>query len=133
MRAALLWLTIDDVMAVHEMCLRSDGGLGGIRDAGGLASAMAKPHHLATYGAPDKCDLAAAYADGIVNNHPFVDGNKRAGFVAAALFMEINGLRLTAPEEEVVHMTIGLADKSVRPEGYAAWLRSHSREMRNQR
>lgn len=133
MKAALLCLTDDDVMAVHEMCLRSDGGLGGVRNAGGLASALAKPHHLATYGAPDKCDLAAAYADGIVNNPPFVDGNKRTGFVAAALFMEINGLRLTAPEEEVVHMTVGLADKSVRREDYAAWLRAQSRAMRKQR
>jgi death-on-curing protein len=67
-------------------------------------------------------DWAAAYAHGIANNPPFVDGNKRTAFVAAALFLESNGWRVVAPEEEVVRMVLGVADKSVPQEAVAQWL-----------
>jgi death-on-curing protein len=68
-------------------------------------------------------DLAAAYASGIIRNHPFLDGNKRAGFLAAALFLEVNGLRFAASEEEVVVQTLGLAAGAVSESAYAVWLK----------
>ncbi len=69
-------------------------------------------------------DLAAAYALGIVKNHPFLDGNKRAGFMAAALFLEVTGLRFEAPEEEVVLQTLALAAGEIDQAAYAAWLKA---------
>ena len=77
------------------------------------------------YEGADLFGLAAAYADGIVNNHAFVDGNKRTGFIAAALFLETNGYRFKASEVQVVTMTLGLADKSLSAAEYAQWLRDN--------
>lgn len=89
---------------------------------------MARPQNLWAYEHADFYTLAAIYADGIVNNHPFVDGNKRTGFVAAALFLESNGFQFIAPEEEVVTMTLGLASKEISPAQYALWLKDSSKE-----
>jgi len=98
------------------------GGLEGVRDAGLLESALHRPRHLFAYGKPSLFDLAAAYAAGIVKNHPFLDGNKRTGFVSAALFLEINGHRFIAPEEEVVERTLALAAGVIGEVEYGAWL-----------
>lgn len=98
------------------------GGLEGIRDDGLLESALNRPRHLFAYGEPSLFELAAAYASGIVKNHPFLDGNKRSGFMAAALFLETNGLRFAAPEEEVVERTLALAAGAIGEEGYREWL-----------
>lgn len=78
------------------------------------------------YGEGDICALAAAYAGGIARNHPFVDGNKRTGFVAAALFLRENGLRLVAPEPEAAVMMLALAAGDMPEEGFAAWLRDRT-------
>lgn len=99
------------------------GGLAGIRDRGLLESALNRPKHLFAYGHPDLFELAASYAAGIIKNHPFLDGNKRAGFLAAALFLEVNNMQFTAPEEEVVVFTVGFAAGKIRERQYAAWLR----------
>ena len=72
-----------------------------MRDAGLLDSALNRPKHLFAYGTPDLFELAAAYALGVIKNHPFLDGNKRAGFMAAALFLEVNGVAFEATEEDV--------------------------------
>ena len=87
------WLERRIIVAVHDAQLVRYGGAGGIRDAGLLESAIARPRNLHAYGETELCALATAYAFGIVRNHPFVDGNKRTAFVTAALFLRENGLR----------------------------------------
>lgn len=99
------------------------GGLAGVRDPGLLDSALNRPRHLFAYGKPSLYQLAAAYASGIIKNHPFIDGNKRAGFMSAALFLEINGRTFSAPEEEVVTRTRALAAGRIGERAYAAWLK----------
>lgn len=121
------WVDLDDCLAFHEEMLSRFGGLSGIRDKGLLDSALARPQQLFAYGEPSLFDLAAAYASGIIRNHPFLDGNKRAGFLAAALFLEVNGFRFTAPEEEVVVQTLGLAAGAVSESAYAAWIEKSCR------
>lgn len=119
-----VWITEAIVLAVQEELLSRFGGLAGVRDQGLLASALERPRHLLNYGDPSLFDMAAAYAFGIVKNHPFLDGNKRAGFMAAYTFLEANGEVFSAPEEDVVVQTLGLAAGAIDEAGYAAWLRS---------
>jgi death-on-curing protein len=118
------WIDAADCLAFHEEMLARFGGLGGIRDRGLLDSALNRPIHLFAYGKPDLFALATAYAAGIIKNHPFLDGNKRAGFMAAALFLEVNDLEFSAPEEEVVLQTVALAAGDIREKNYAAWLKA---------
>lgn len=121
------WITREDALAIHDMMLAQHRGLTGLRDEGMLESALSRPRQLKAYGKPDLHALAAAYAKGIVQNHPFGDGNKRTGFLLAAVFLEVNGWTLTASEESVVEQTLGLAARKVREEAYAEWLRENSR------
>ena len=123
------WLSKDEIVAVHEQVLAAHGGSAGIRDVNLLESALGRPRHLAAYGEGDLFDWAAAYAHGIANNHPFIDGKKRTAFVAAALFLECNGWRVNAPEEEVVAIMVGVADKSVSQEAVAQWLRDRTEKL----
>lgn len=94
---------------------------------------LARPRQLFDYGKPEIADLAAAYASGIVRNHPFLDGNKRTGFMLAATFLEINGLEFTATEESVIEMTLALASGKLKQAGYAEWLSDNSRAGCRQR
>ncbi len=93
-----IWIRQDVIVSIHERLLADHGGPPGIRDWGLLESALARPRQILAYGEPDLADLAAAYAAGIVRNHPFVDGNKRSGFMAAYVFLACNGLELNATE-----------------------------------
>ena len=120
------WLTRQAVLAIHAQLLARFGGSSGIRDDNMLESALAKQLQLHAYGQPNAYDTAAAYAFGIVKNHPFIDGNKRAGFVAAYTFLGINGIDFTASEEEAVIFTRGLAAGDVTIEEYTLWLRTSS-------
>jgi len=120
------WLTREAVLAIHAQLLARFGGSSGIRDDNMLESALAKPRQLHAYGQPNAYEMAAAYAFGIVKNHPFIDGNKRAGFVAAYTFLGINGIDFTASEEEAVIFTRGLAAGDVTIEEYTLWLRTSS-------
>ncbi len=117
-----IWITEADVLSFHEEMLLRHGGLSGIRDPGLLESGLNRPLQLYAYGHPDLFGLAAAYAAGIVKNHPFLDGNKRAGFMAAALFIESNGYSFQATEEDVVIHTVALAAGDIDEAGYAKWL-----------
>jgi death-on-curing protein len=121
------WLLRETVLALQERLLAEFGGLGGVRDAGLLDSALARPQQLFAYGQPSLFDLAAAYAFGLVRNHPFLDGNKRIGFASAILFLELNGLCFSAPEAEATLKTLALAARELGEADYAAWLRKHSR------
>jgi death-on-curing protein len=117
-----VWITREDCLAYHESLLERFGGLSGIREESLLDSALNRPKHLFAYEKPSIFQMAASYAHGIVKNHPFLDGNKRAGFIAAALFIEINGYRIQAPEEEAVLETLALAAGETSEEAYATWL-----------
>ncbi len=116
------WITKDILLAVHAELLNRFGGLSGIRDEGLLDSAINRPKHLLSYGSPTLFQMAASYAHGIVKNHPFLDGNKRTGFMSAYIFLGVNGWSLQAPEEEAVLETLALAAGETSEEAYAAWL-----------
>ena len=121
-----VWITREAVLAIHAQLLARFGGSTGIREDNLLESALAKPRQLHAYGKPSLHEMAAAYAFGIVKNHPFIDGNKRAGFVAAYTFLGVNGLEFTAPEEEAVLFTRGLAAGDITLEEYTLWLMKSS-------
>src|SRR5450756_3207565 len=93
-----VWVFREVVFMLHEQSLAQFGGLAGGRDEGLLDSALGKPLNLFAYGKPSLFDLAASYGYGIVKNHPFIDGNKRTGFIVAVTFLELNGLRFAASE-----------------------------------
>lgn len=123
-----VWLRLNALKALHNEQLAEHGGAAGVRDEGLLESAMARPLNLAAYGNPDLFELAAAYAYGIIKNHPFIDGNKRAGFQAAATFLLLNREVLTASDQSVVEMVLGLAAGEVSEAEFAVWLKANCKE-----
>ena len=120
------WIEKVVVWAVHEAQLAEHGGSAGVRDAGLLASALARPLNLVAYGEPDAAVLAAAYGFGIARNHPFIDGNKRTAFVCTELFLVLNGASLTADDADCVATMLALAAGDLAEADFAAWLRSHT-------
>jgi len=122
------WLLDTTVLVAHEISLANFGGGEGIRDEGLLQSAPARPRNLYAYGEPTLFELAASYSYGIVNNHPFIDGNKRTGFLAGAAFLELNGYRLIAAEPEATAVILGVASGTIAESELADWLRQHSRK-----
>lgn len=123
-----VWLDRAVVVAIHEMQLVEHGGGAGVRDAGLLDSALGKPLRLHAYGEPppDAAALAASYGYGISRSHPFIDGNKRTGFVAAELFLRLNGQVLGADDASCVLTMLAVAAGDMSEEDFAAWLRMHS-------
>jgi len=123
-----IWIVERDVVAIHERLLALDGGTSGVRDAGLLASALARPTQHHVYGdAPDIVRLAALYTHAIVSNHPFVDGNKRVGFVVGVLFLELNGYAFTAPQELATLAVLDLAAGRTGVDGFERFIRDHAR------
>ena len=121
-----VWIVERDALALHDRLLALDGGAPGVRDAGLLQSALTRPKQLAAYGdKPDIIALAAAYTAGIVRNHPFLDGNKRTGFLVGVLFLELNGYRFTATEESAAQAILSLAAGTFDEPALAAWLRAN--------
>jgi death-on-curing protein len=119
------WLTRSECLLLHDMMLDQYGGCSGIRDEGLLESALARPQQLHHYGKPTMPEMAAAYTAGIVKNHPFLDGNKRTGFMMGAGFLERNGYEFLASEAEVVIRTLALAAGEMTEAAYADWLRAN--------
>ena len=126
MTEAWIWVAADVVAAIHDRQLAEHGGGDGLRDAGLLSSALARPENTAAYGTPDAADLAAAYAFGIAKNHPFIDGNKRTAWVVARLFLRLNDARLTFGPAEAVVTVEALAAGSLDEAGLAAWFRART-------
>ena len=123
-----IWIDARDARAVHDRLLLLHGGAVGVRDVGLLDSALARPQQLAAYGdSVDVIDLASAYTCGLIQNHPFVDGNKRTGFVLGILFLELNGARFIASEEAATRAVLDLAAGHFQDAAYAAFLREHTR------
>ncbi|OPZ67046.1 MAG: Toxin Doc [Verrucomicrobia bacterium ADurb.Bin474] len=119
-----LWLNQDEILAIHAELLDWFGGAGGVRDVGLLDAALQRPMNRFHYEdpSPSLFELAAAYTEGIVGKHPFVDGNKRTGFMAAYVFLGANGFDLVASEESAVERTLALAARAIGESEYAAWL-----------
>ncbi len=123
-----VWIGMREALALHHRLLALDGGPAGVRDEGLLESALARPRQLHAYGnRPDTVDLATAYTAGIIRNHPFIDGNKRTGFILGALFLELNGWTLTASEEDAARAVWELASGTLDEKSYAAWMRANAR------
>jgi death-on-curing protein len=124
--ARFRWIGESVALAIHDEQLAQHGGGSGIRDAGLLASALAKPQQLAAYGEPDEFDLAAAYAFGVARNHPFIDGNKRTAWVLARLFLRLHGYSYRGGDAAAVLTMLNLAAGDIDQDRFAAWLRQHS-------
>lgn len=121
------WLSKTVILAIHADQIREHGGSLGIREMGLLESALDRPRNRMNYGSDSDLEiLAAAYGFGIARNHPFVDGNKRVAFQAMYVFLGINGLEITADEEEVVRMALALAAGDLTEAELAGWLRNHT-------
>jgi death-on-curing protein len=126
LRQTWVWIEGALIHAVHDEQLAEHGGGAGVRDLNLLESALARPLQLAHYGSPDVADLAASYGYGISRNHPFIDGNKRTGFVALELFLALNGYDLTATDADCVLTMLSVAAGDIDEANFAQWIRAHS-------
>ena len=125
-----VWIREDVTIAIHERVLADHGGESGIRDRGLLESALARPQQIHAYDDPDLSTLAAAYATGIIRNHPFIDGNKRVGFMVAYVFLSRNGVNLTATEVSATQAVMELAAGQMTEEQFCQWLRDNTDRAR---
>ena len=120
-----------DAVIAHDLQLAAHGGSGGVRDAGLLESALARPRNIWAYAesTPSLATLAAAYAFGISSNHPFVDGNKRMALVVSFAFLDVNGLEVTASQEEAFLTILGLAAGEITEAELALWFAQHTASL----
>jgi len=125
-----VWIERSVILAAHDEQLAEHGGSPGIRDAGLLDSALARPLNRAAYGKHDAAGLAAAYAYGLATNHPFVDGNKRIAFVALELFLALNGHELVADDTDCAMSMLAVAAGTMKETAFAEWVRRHSKRQR---
>jgi death on curing protein len=120
------WISRQALELLHDESIAEHGGAAGLRDVGLLESALAKPLNLAAYGQPDLAALAASYGAGLAQNHAFVDGNKRAAFLAVGMFLALNGHRLVTTQMDATLTMLALAEGSIDETQFAAWLRTHT-------
>lgn len=126
-----LWIEERDALAIHDRLIAIHGGATGLRDRGLLQSALARlRQHQAYADSADIVAMAALYTAGIVGNHPFVDGNKRAGFVVGILFLELHGFDFKASEEDATQAVLDLAAGTLNEVAFAAWLRANVKGRR---
>lgn len=122
-----IWLKRQWVDAIHFRQLQRYGGLAGVRDGNLIESALARPQNQWTYGEMRAIPmLAAVYGFGLVKNHGYVDGNKRIGFVAMAVFLDVNGWTFDADEAEVVRIIRSVADGTLPEPDFGDWVQNHS-------
>ncbi len=119
----IIWLTADMILTLHNELIREHGGSPGLRDRGLLESALDRAKNMHAY-VPDATlpQLAAACGYGILKNHPFIDGNKRAGFICVFTFLGVNGLHLHCPEEEAYRMTLDAASGDITEDEFVEWI-----------
>jgi death-on-curing protein len=125
-----IWIDAADVLAIHDRLLVEHGGAEGLRDEALLHSGLGRPLNHIAYASSDIIELATIYTAGIVQNHPFVDGNKRTGFVVGVLFLELNGYRFRASEEAAAQAVLGLAAGTIDEKGFCAFLRANVKRKR---
>lgn len=122
-----IWIETQEALLLHARLIALHGGASGLRDEGLLQSALARPQQMYAYAEePDMIEMASACTAGIVGNHPFVDGNKRTGFVVGVLFLELNGFRFTATEENAAQAVLEMAAGTLDEAGYTAFLRTNT-------
>jgi death on curing protein len=121
-----VWIEDELVLAIHDRQLVEHGGAEGLRDEVLLQSALGRPANHFAYESTDIVELAAKYTAGIVQNHPFLDGNKRTGFVVGVVFLELNGYRFTASEEAAAQAVVELAAGTMDERGFCEFLRANS-------
>lgn len=121
------WVTKEEFLSLHTMLIARFGGANGIRDEKALKTSLNRPlqHYSYNEPPPSIIELATVYCSGIVKSHPFLDGNKRSGFVSAIMFLESNGYRFNASEEESAVQILALADSRLRDEELTAWLEAN--------
>jgi death on curing protein len=122
------WIEAREVLAIHGRLLAIHGGAAGLRVPGLLESALARPRqHFAYEKSANIIDMAALYTAGIVRNHPFVDGNKRVGFIIGVLFLELNGFEFIASEPDATQAVMSLAAGTIDESSYGKWLRKNAK------
>jgi death-on-curing protein len=122
------WVAKRALLLLHQESLAQFGGAAGLRDEGLLDSALARPINKYTYeGCLDLATLAAVYGFGLVRNHAFVDGNKRAAFLAVGVFLMINGQRVAAKPIDAIEAVTSLSDGSIDEARFAEWIRKNIR------
>ena len=121
-----IWVSQTLLETMHDEQLAEHGGASGIRDSGLLESALARPVNRAGYGEPDVAELGALYAVAVARNHPFIDGNKRAGFMAMVYFLAANGSPLKCSEAEAVVHMLAMASGELTDDEFIRWGREHA-------
>jgi death on curing protein len=121
------WFSRKKALTLHDLIPTNHNNPNNMRNNNMLESALAKPRQLFAYGTPSLAEMAAAYSAGVVKNHPFLDGNKRTGFMLGAAFLECNGLTFFASEVDATLRTLALAAGEINEADYAAWLSENSR------
>ena len=128
------YLTLHEVLALHDMLIEQSGGGAGLRDLGGLESAIAQPEM--TFGGQDLYPTietkATAICFSLVMNHPFIDGNKRIGHAAMETFLVLNGYELTAPVDEAEATILRLAAGEIQRDELRLWISSRIQKFGNQ-
>jgi len=119
------WVNRQVLLLLHEESLAEHGGAPGLRDEGLLDSALSRPLNLALYGDPDVADLADAYGIALAKNHAFVDGNKRAAFLALGMFLALNGHRMRATQVDATLTMLAVAAGEISEKGLSQWIRDH--------
>jgi death-on-curing protein len=126
-----LWIEERDALAIHDRLLALHGGATGVRDRDRLESALARPRQHQSYAkTSDVVEMAALYTAGIVRNHPFIDGNKRTGFVIGVLFLELHGFDFKASEEDATQAIMDLAAGTLDEAAFSTWLRENAKRRR---
>ncbi|PYE46012.1 death-on-curing protein [Rhizobium sp. PP-F2F-G20b] len=123
------WLSREGIEAIHDEQLVEHSGLPGLKDENALEAALARPLHKHAYGEDDVFVLAAAYLYRITRNHPFSDGNKRTGFLAAFTFLLINGWLLNTEEAMAVELVLGVASGDIAEGGIANFLQDYCERL----
>ena len=124
-----IYLTAEQILFIHYRLVSETGGAHGLRDLGLLESAVERPRH--TFGNeelyPDIFEKAAALMESLVNNHPFIDGNKRTRIACTVLFLRQNGITFSAKNSELEKFTLRVASSKIKPSEIAVWLKKHTR------
>ncbi|MFL5295642.1 MAG: type II toxin-antitoxin system death-on-curing family toxin [Phenylobacterium sp.] len=127
MSAEPRWPAKESLLVLHDRSVALHGGMAGLRDDGLLESALARPANRFHYeGVNDVCELVATYLVAVASNHPFADGNKRAAFLAAGLFLRLNGRRLVAEQADAVRAVLAVAAGQRDIAEVAEWIRTRS-------
>lgn len=125
------YLTVKDVLLLHDLAIEQTGGSHGLRDLGFLESAIARPQ--STFGEtdlyPSLFDKVAALCHSLVKNHAFIDGNKRTALLSSMTMLELNGYKFECPQKELVEFGVAIDTENTKEEKIAAWFKKHSKKV----